>query len=290
MKGSKSFWETIGELLKTNKLAIFLEIAMVILPFWGGVLLNGRIGNDHISLGGNLILLGGPIVYLGLAVSLFLLWSATRLRGAGWGYFGLIPQKGWLRPVMLTLGVALVTLAAVKTVINPIINAIPAWGVPDLSRFDYLNGDLPNLIIQLVVIWLTAGFLEEFIFRGYLINRLTDLFSGRFQLAWVLALVAQAVIFGLVHAYQSPVGMFKVGVIGLAFGLSYLAIDRNLWPLIIAHGLIDSLDMVSHYFVGNEPELFTNSCYAVQDYKSLTQTGKYLKCGQDFCSLPRRSA
>ena len=250
MKGSKSVRETVGELLQTNKLAIFLEIAVVILPFWSGVLLNGRIGSAHISLGSDLILLGSPIIYLGLLGTLLLLWGATRLRGAGWSYFGLVPQKGWLRPVMLTLGVALVILAAAKTVINPIINATPAWGVQDLSRFDYLNGDLPNLIIQLVVIWLTAAFLEEFIFRGYLMNRLTDLLSGRIKFAWVFALVAQAVIFGIVHAYQSPVGMFKVGVIGLALGLSYLAIDRNLWPLIIAHGLIDSLDMVNHYLGG----------------------------------------
>ena len=40
------------------------------------------------------------------------------------------------------------------------------------------------------------------------------------------------------------------GLIGLVFGLSYRAVGRNLWPLILAHGLIDSLDMVTHYFGG----------------------------------------
>jgi hypothetical protein len=66
----------------------------------------------------------------------------------------------------------------------------------------------------------------------------------------VIVLVGQAVIFGLVHAYQSPAGMFKVGVIGLVFGLSYLGVGRNLWPLILAHGFIDSMDMVQHFFGG----------------------------------------
>ena len=31
----------------------------------------------------------------------------------------------------------------------------------DMSRFDYLTGNLPNLMIQLVIIWITAAFLEE---------------------------------------------------------------------------------------------------------------------------------
>jgi hypothetical protein len=44
--------------------------------------------------------------------------------------------------------------------------------------------------------------------------------------------------------------MFKVGLIGLVFGASFLVTGRNLWPLILAHGWIDSLDMVSHYFGG----------------------------------------
>jgi len=70
------------------------------------------------------------------------------------------------------------------------------------------------------------------------------------KIAWVIALVSSAVIFGLVHSQQGPGGMFKVGAIGLVFGLSYLAVGRNLWPLILAHGLLDSMDMVGHFFGG----------------------------------------
>ena len=66
----------------------------------------------------------------------------------------------------------------------------------------------------------------------------------------MIALVGQAVVFGLDHSQQGPGGMFKVGVIGAVFGLFYLAVGRNLWPLILAHGLIDSIDMVSHCFGG----------------------------------------
>jgi membrane protease YdiL (CAAX protease family) len=239
-----------GELRQPNKLAIFLEMVIVFLPFWLGLIISDTIGSDRISLGGGLVLIGGPVTYLGLAISLVFLLIVSRLRGGSWSDFGLIRPKSWFRTILMSLGVALAVFLTVKFILNPIMNALPNSNYQDLSRFDYLKGDFPNLIIMLVNIWITAAFLEEFLFRGYLMKRLVDLQGNHTKLAWMIALVGQAVIFGLVHAYQSPAGMFKVGLIGLVFGISYQVAGRNLWPLILAHGLIDSLDMVSHYFGG----------------------------------------
>ena len=250
MNDTKSPQRKLEQLLQTNKLAIFLEIVIVFLPFWLGLIISNSVGSDRISLGGNLVLIGGPITYIGLIISLVFLWIASRLRGVSWGYFGLLQPKSWISTILQSLGIALAVFLAVKLLINPILSVWPNAGFQDLSRFDFLKGNLPNLIIMLVNIWITAAFLEEFLFRGYLLNRLIDLQGKQTKLAWVIALVVQAVVFGLVHAYQSPAGMFKVGVIGLVFGVSYLVTGRNLWPLILAHGLIDSLDMVSHYFGG----------------------------------------
>jgi membrane protease YdiL (CAAX protease family) len=203
-----------------------------------------------VSLGGDLVIRQGPLAYLGLSISLLFLWGAARLRGASWADFSLIRPKSWFRTVLMSLGVAFAVLGTVVMIINPIMNALPNLPAQDLSRFDYLTGNLPNLIIQLVNIWITAAFLEEFMFRGYLMKRIIDLQGKETKIAWVIALVGSAVIFGLVHSQQGSGGMFKVGLIGLVFGLSYLAVGRNLWPLILAHGLIDTLDMVQHYFGG----------------------------------------
>ena len=73
----------LGNWLQTSKLAIVLEIVIIFLPFSLGLILSGRIGSDHISLGGNLIIIGGPLTYLGLVVSLIALWMTSRLRGGG---------------------------------------------------------------------------------------------------------------------------------------------------------------------------------------------------------------
>ena len=51
----------LSQLLQTNKLAIFLEIVVILFPFWIGIIIDDLIGLDHISLGGNLEFLGGPV-------------------------------------------------------------------------------------------------------------------------------------------------------------------------------------------------------------------------------------
>jgi membrane protease YdiL (CAAX protease family) len=69
-------------------------------------------------------------------------------------------------------------------------------------------------------------------------------------ITWVVVIIVSAVIFGLGHEYQGTMGMLKTGAVGLVFSISYLAVGRNLWPLALAHALIDSLDFITHYFGG----------------------------------------
>ena len=40
----------------------------------------------------------------------------------------------------------------------------------------------------------------------------------------------------------------QTGFIGLALGVSYLAVGRNLWVTILAHGYMDTLLMLQMYF------------------------------------------
>jgi len=250
VKDSMTLKGKFGELLRTSKVAIALEIVVVFLPMALGLIVSENTGSDRLPLGGDIVLIQGPIAFLGMAISLVFFWVAARLRGAGWDDFGLTRPKSWVRTLLMSLGVALAVFVAVKVVITPIMNILPGLGPRDMSRFSPLEGNLPNLIVNLVGMYITAAFLEEFLWRGYLIERLIDLVGSRGKLAWAIALIGSAAIFGLVHYDQGIAGMFKISMIGLVFGLSYLAVGRNLWPLMIAHGLIDTLDFVTHYFGG----------------------------------------
>jgi membrane protease YdiL (CAAX protease family) len=242
--------ERLKDLLRANRLAILLEIVVVFLPLYLAVFASDMLGSDHVPLGGDVVLLQGPLTYLGMLASLLLLWIASRLRGARWGDFAVTRPENWVRTVFLGLGVALAVLIAVVIVINPIVGALTSLAPRDMSMYGHLAGNLPNLIINVIAMWFTAGFLEELLWRGYLMNRLVGIFGRSTKLAWGISLVGSAVIFGLIHSFQGPIGVIKTGAIGLVFGVCYLTVGRNLWPLVGAHALIDTLDFVTHYFGG----------------------------------------
>jgi membrane protease YdiL (CAAX protease family) len=250
MKDLTLFQEKSGESLRTNKLAILLEIAVVFVPLYVLLFISNRLGgDDFVSLGGGLVLAGGPLVNLGLVVTIAIFWVVSKIRGSTWSDFGLARPKSWGRTILMGIGVTVGFLILFALLTSLIQLAFPNTQ-EDLSRFDFLHSNLPNLIINVVAIWFTAGFLEELLFRGYLMNRLVDLQGKKTKLAWVISLVGSAIIFGLGHTYQGLGGVIKITAAGLLFGAAFLTVRRNLWPLIIVHVLLDTISMVGHYFGG----------------------------------------
>jgi membrane protease YdiL (CAAX protease family) len=250
MKDSRPFQERSGELLRTNKLAILLEIAVVFVPLYVLLIMSDRLGgDDFVRLGSGLVLAGGPLVNLGLVLTLAIFWVVSRIRGSTWSDFGLARPKSWGRTILMGLGVTVGIIVSF-----PLLMALVQLVVPipqqDVSRFAFLRGDLPNLIINVLAMWFTAGFLEELLWRGYLMNRLVDLQGNKTKLTWVIALIGSAIIFGLGHTYQGLGGVVKVTAAGLLFGAAFLTVRRNLWPVIIAHALLDTISFVQHYFGG----------------------------------------
>ncbi len=96
----------------------------------------------------------------------------------------------------------------------------------------------PNTRLELGVWFLlstTAGFCEEFIFRGYL--QLQFAAMTRSMLAGILL---SAVVFGASHGYEGGARMILIGIFGLLFGLLAWW-RRSLRPGMIAHAWHDAL-------------------------------------------------
>ena len=243
--------QKLRELLRTNKLAIVLEIAVVFVPLYVLQFISSRLGGDDFTpLGGGLYLLGGPLVNLGLVVTIAIFWVVSKIRGSTWSDFGLARPKSWGRTVLMGVGVTLGFIVSYTLLLSLIQLVIP---IPEqeLSRFSIMHGSLPNLILNLVAVSLfTAGFIEEILWRGYLMNRLVDLQGKKTKLAWVIALVGGAIIFGLGHTYQGLGGVIKITAAGLLLGTAFLTVRRNLWSLVIVHVLLDTISFVGHYFGG----------------------------------------
>ncbi|GGG30820.1 hypothetical protein GCM10011344_34710 [Dokdonia pacifica] len=121
-------------------------------------------------------------------------------------------------------------------------------GVPiDYSSFDELKGNLPACLITLVVVWATAGFGEEIIFRGYFMRQFVKFF-GESKISIVLNIVLLACFFGFMHSYQGITGQLVAGIVGAILALIFYLRKYDLWFVIAVHGFFDTIALVCVYY------------------------------------------
>lgn len=187
--------------------------------------------------------------YLAFA-SVLVLIGWLRWRGEGMAQFGLVVPRRWLALIGFGIALALAQIvldSLVRSVTTPL---IVAWTGADphldAKTFAAIEGNLDLYLMILPCVWLFAAFGEEFLYRGYLMTRLSQLLGGG-RAAWALAIIGQAVLFALAHWYQGPVGMVPIGIGAVLTGIATLAWGRNLWPAMIAHGLTDTLGFTLLY-------------------------------------------
>ncbi|WP_425410109.1 CPBP family intramembrane glutamic endopeptidase [Hyphococcus sp.] len=166
-----------------------------------------------------------------------------RLRGERLSDFGF--RAAPILKSFLAIAAILAVAVALFVYIEPSLERIT--GPVDLSFFAPLEGNAPLYTLMLLVSWIGAGFGEEVVWRGFVMTRMAQAFSGS-AAGWGAAIFLQAILFTFLHAYQDLTGMIEVFVIGIALGAAYLFVRRSLWPLIVAHGLIDTFVMTDFYF------------------------------------------
>nr|WP_090278210.1 CPBP family intramembrane glutamic endopeptidase [Mycolicibacterium komanii]CRL73592.1 CAAX amino terminal protease [Mycolicibacterium komanii] len=183
---------------------------------------------DLIDLGLNLVWVFQLSAWGALAI--YLLWrSGIALRSIGLG------RPRW-RPDLLG-GVGLAALIGV-----------PGLALYQIARLLGMNANVEPAELydtwwRIPVLLLTAlanAWAEEVIVVGYLITRLRQL-----RVSPVTAVVATSALRGLYHLYQgfgAGLGNLAMGVV---FGYVYLRTGR-LWPLIVAHALIDAVAFVGY--------------------------------------------
>jgi membrane protease YdiL (CAAX protease family) len=178
----------------------------------------------------------GKMLLVGVA------WGLIRLRGETLADIGLKRPASWMRTFMIGIGLAAIVFIAIYL-------SEKAGFRRDLSKFKDVQGNLEFMLLGVFYAFIGAGFYEEFMFRGFLMQGLAMLF-GASRGAWIVACIAQGALFGAAHAYQNPLGIAITGTLGVLIGLLVLASGRNLWPVIIAHGLFDASRFVLFYFQG----------------------------------------
>jgi membrane protease YdiL (CAAX protease family) len=162
-----------------------------------------------------------------------------------WRDVGLRKPQTWWKVLLLAALAALVISVAVNVLAGPFVERF-AGRAASSARFESVRGNAIVLLGWLSVVWTLAAFGEEMFFRGYLMNRISDLAGGG-RAGWISALLGSTLIFGAGHAYQGLAGVIGTAEIGLLLGILYFMNQRNLWMNIVCHGLIDSVSLIALY-------------------------------------------
>ena len=178
----------------------------------------------------------GKILLVGVGCGLVL------LRGEKLADIGLKRPESWMRTLIIGVGFAAIVFMAMYL-------SEKAGFRRDLSKFKDVQGNLEVTMYAVLYAFIGAGFYEEFTFRGFLMQGLAMLFGGN-RGAWIGACILQGALFGAAHAYQNPLGIAITGTLGILMGLLVLVCGRNLWAVIIGHGLFDASRFVLFYFQG----------------------------------------
>ena len=164
------------------------------------------------------------------ALGIYLLWRS----GFGPSQIGLARLQ-WRPDLLGGIGLALLI-------------GIPGLALYQIARILGLNASVEPAELNdtwwripvLLLVSFANGWAEEVIVVGFLITRLRQL-----RVNPVAAIVASSVLRGVYHLYQGFGAGLGNLVMGLVFGYVYMRTGR-LWPLIIAHGLIDSVAFVGY--------------------------------------------
>lgn len=180
-----------------------------------------------------------------LVAGFFVVLALTRRRGQRLSALGLYRPRRWITIPAWAL-VILVVHVLSQILVAPVLGRLLGVPEPDLTRYDALRGNLTLFLITALGAMVTGGFMEEVIYRGFMIDRLARVLGGSRRALWGAALLC-GLPFGLIHFEWGFGGIVTTAVMGSILGLMYMITRRNLWPLVAAHATLDLLLMLQMY-------------------------------------------
>jgi membrane protease YdiL (CAAX protease family) len=164
-----------------------------------------------------------------LAGAGLVLWARS---GRAWSQVGLTAPEGWRLWLTVVLVLAISTINARNMAVVVRSAKARARLGRRLSSVEAIVPRTARELDRFVLLSLTAGFCEEFLFRGFLLWALAP------WLTWWGAVAVSTVVFALGHSYQGWGGMTRVAAVGLVMACIYGATHSLVAPIVL-HALID---------------------------------------------------
>jgi membrane protease YdiL (CAAX protease family) len=244
LQESKTGVAGVSHIFLTNKSLQVLELVAVFVVGASAILTGIAIFG-----GGTVASIGS--VWAANLLMLAVIYGGLRSRGQRWAHFGLQFGRRGLKSIGISvLQSLLIFVAAILAFAAGAILMASLVGMKepaDMSKYNYLRGNLPMTILALGSVYFVSAFAEEVIYRGFLITRITELAGGE-KSAACFAIVISSLVFGLIHSEWGLAGMVQATCMGLALGTSYFLVKRNLWSIILAHAYMDTILVLQMYY------------------------------------------
>lgn len=145
--------------------------------------------------------------------------------------------ENWWNTIFLCLIFGILIEFSFQIIFNPIIEIVTESKI-DLSAYENLRGNVSNYIIMIGIGWIVGGFIEEILFRGFLLTRISRLFKKNI-LGYFIAIVVTSAAFGFSHLYQGWSGVLSTGLIAVIFGILFILNNKIIWYPILTHGFVN---------------------------------------------------
>ena len=209
---------------------LLLLFLLLVMPVWGWLDMRQLKRLDSVAALSRSYVVTIATLWL-LALASFLLmplnfWTPLTSLTASFQLEPVPPNALIMISVGLTLGLLIpVVMARLK----------PALIERQLAPIQFMLPTTPAQRWLFVLVCLTAGIAEEWIYRGFVLHYLTTAWPG--LTGWAV-IVTAALLFGVAHIYQGWLGTVATTTLGLFFSLLYLGTGSLLLPMIL-HTLID---------------------------------------------------
>jgi uncharacterized protein len=187
---------------------------------------------------------------IGVIAALLIIGITVWLRGDGVIGLGFLPTANWKATVLWSILLGIAIQFASTVILEPLADKVTK-STTDHSAFEKLRGNFKNFLLVLVTVWILVAFVEEIIFRGYMMGDIAELF-GRSKPALAGNLIVTSILFGLAHWYQGRSGALSTGIIGVILGILFIASGFNLWLPILTHGFIDTVGLFLIFINGDK--------------------------------------
>lgn len=190
------------------------------------------------------VIFRGPFVLLSTSVVAIVIMKVRRITFKDLGLIS-VPLNSQFIKSVLTVSFLIFIVQSIGIIVIGSLIGNPNEGSAITNQPQTVVGFILDIVFMT---WVVTGLGEEFVFRGIIMNRFGELFKNTALSNFYLISGLQAIWFGLSHPSQGASGMIITGLIGFFLGTYLLKRSEfGLWPLIVAHGIIDTIVLTINF-------------------------------------------